>query len=116
MKLESFRKFIKDSFGVPDPLLLTSLLITPIQRIPRYQLLLEQMKKKTWPQHRDYEQICRSHEKMMETAEYVNEKAKEAENIAKVMEIERNLVGKFSVRNIYYEYRDPNYASLLTCP
>jgi hypothetical protein len=96
MKLESFRKFIKDSFGVPDPLLLTSLLITPIQRIPRYQLLLEQMKKKTWPQHRDYEQICRSHEKMMETAEYVNEKAKEAENIAKVMEIERNLVGKFS--------------------
>lgn len=38
--------FPKFSFSVVD---LPSLLITPIQRIPRYQLLLKDLLKHTWP-------------------------------------------------------------------
>jgi hypothetical protein len=95
MKQESFRKYLKAKLGADDPLLLTSLLITPIQRITRYQLLLEQLKKKTWPSHCDYNNICRSLAKMKETADYVNVKAREAECTAKVIEIENSLVGKF---------------------
>jgi hypothetical protein len=43
---------------------LESLLIKPVQRIPRYVLLLEDLLKNTWPSHRDYENIRSALEKI----------------------------------------------------
>ncbi|EGC28800.1 hypothetical protein DICPUDRAFT_51654 [Dictyostelium purpureum] len=70
-------------------------LILPIQRIPRYTLLLTDLVKNTWADHLDYTNLTLSLKKMQEVALYVNEKKREAENIAKVTEIQNNFIGKF---------------------
>ncbi|KAM9964419.1 hypothetical protein ACTFIW_004182 [Dictyostelium discoideum] len=70
-------------------------LILPIQRIPRYTLLLTELLKNTWSDHLDYNNLQLSLKKMQEVALYVNEKKREAENIAKVTEIQNNFIGKF---------------------
>jgi len=69
-------------------------LILPIQRIPRYNLLLNELIKHTWQDHRDYEKLVQAGEKMREVAVYVNEKKREFENISKVREIQNSFVGK----------------------
>jgi len=49
---------IKDKWPTLDPVVkLSSLLITPIQRIPRYQMLIESLLKNTWKSHEDYQQL-----------------------------------------------------------
>jgi len=50
-----------------------SYLIQPIQRIPRYILLLEDLKKKTRKDHIDYPQLGKAIEKVQEIADFVDE-------------------------------------------
>lgn len=83
--------FPKFSFSVVD---LPSLLITPIQRIPRYQLLLKDLLKHTWPDHPDYGNLTKALGLITDTANYVNQKKMEAENIQKCMAIQATLSGK----------------------
>ena len=51
---------------------LDSVLILPVQRIPRYCLLLEQLLKYTWEEHCDYEDLTEAVHVMRETAAYGN--------------------------------------------
>jgi len=83
--------FPKFSFSVVD---LPTLLITPIQRIPRYQLLLKDLLKHTWPDHPDFENLNKALNMIVETANFVNQKKMEAENIQKCMAIQATLYGK----------------------
>jgi len=55
---------------------LDSYLILPIQRIPRYVLLLQELVKHTWKDHADYQKLCEAWDKMQKTANYMNEKKK----------------------------------------
>eukprot|EP01117_Protostelium_nocturnum_P009756 TRINITY_DN3487_c0_g1_i2.p1 TRINITY_DN3487_c0_g1~~TRINITY_DN3487_c0_g1_i2.p1 ORF type:complete len:1224 (+),score=478.26 TRINITY_DN3487_c0_g1_i2:243-3914(+) len=73
---------------------LSMFLIEPVQRIPRYQLLLENLVKKTWVEHPDRSALASALEKIKETAHYVNTKKREAEDVAKVTETESKLYGK----------------------
>jgi hypothetical protein len=66
---------------------LESLLILPVQRIPRYRLLLEQLLKYTPEDHVDYHTVSDALEKICQLAMYNNEQIRARENLNKMMEI-----------------------------
>jgi hypothetical protein len=67
---------------------LMSALITPIQRIPRYLLLLKEMLRHTPADHPETEQLQRAVEKIAAIAEHVNQSKKRAEDFTKVIGIQ----------------------------
>lgn len=67
--------------------MLESFLILPVQRIPRYRLLLEQLIKYTPEDHPDYSTVKMTYDKICEMAAYNNEAIRARENRNKVMEI-----------------------------
>lgn len=64
-----------------------SLLILPVQRIPRYRLLLEQLLKYTPEDHVDYQVVQSALENICALAMYNNEAIRARENLNKMMEI-----------------------------
>ncbi|XP_028413190.1 uncharacterized protein LOC114536033 isoform X2 [Dendronephthya gigantea] len=66
---------------------LDSLLLMPIQRIPRYELLLKELVKRTEPEHPDYENLSEALSKARETATDLNEHIRQIENESKIFEI-----------------------------
>lgn len=48
-------------------------MILPVQRIPRYTLLLQELVKKTWEDHPDHGDLIQAQQKMKSIAEYINE-------------------------------------------
>ncbi|XP_066911745.1 uncharacterized protein [Clytia hemisphaerica] len=66
-------------------LTLPSYLITVIQRIPRYILLLKDLIKKTNNDHPDYSNLVKAQEMMEKSAKYINEQLKQAQ-CAKALE------------------------------
>lgn len=60
---------------------LPSLLIMPIQRVPRYYMLLENFLKNTWREHRDYEDLEKVVNGLKEMSMYLNEKKRDYENM-----------------------------------
>ncbi|KAJ5066622.1 faciogenital dysplasia protein [Anaeramoeba ignava] len=76
-----------------DPLIkrldLQTLLITPVQRIPRYSLLFEGFLKYTEPQHPDFQFLTQALEKINEVAQQVNRNKAESEMFEKLLSIEK---------------------------
>jgi len=72
---------------------LLSFLIMPIQRIPRYILLLGDLVKNTPPEHEDYKETELALQKIKGMAELLNEGKRKAENAIKVANIQDSLVG-----------------------
>jgi len=66
---------------------LSSLLITPIQRIPRYELLLKDLIKHTMRSQDDYPDLEKSYESIREVAEYLNGTEKPLKSKAKVYHV-----------------------------
>jgi len=60
----------------------------PVQRIPRYRLLLESLLKFTRKNHPDREQLGLALEKVTETAEWINENINRVQRMKKIIEIE----------------------------
>ncbi|KYQ91676.1 pleckstrin (PH) domain-containing protein [Tieghemostelium lacteum] len=75
---------------------LESMLITPVQRIPRYVLLLQDLLKHTEESHPDFKDISESLEKMKNVAMQINDTKRQSDNSLKVVEVQNKLVGKFS--------------------
>lgn len=80
----------KKNDGSVDPL--ENYLITPVQRIPRYSLLLNDLLKHTWKMHPDYENISKAFKRMNEVATEVNEKKRGRENQAKIIQLYNSLI------------------------
>lgn len=72
---------------------LQSFLITPIQRIPRYMLLLKELLKCTLPIHPDFEQLTRSLEQIQQIATALNEAERSAESAFKLFTFQMALSG-----------------------
>lgn len=72
---------------------LNSFLIMPIQRIPRYKMLLEGILKHTSTDHPDYENLQKATSKMAEVADYLNEKIRERQNFHKMKLISQKISG-----------------------
>lgn len=71
---------------------LLSLLILPIQRIPRYSLLLKELQKRTDSSHPDSLNIDRALELVEQVASFINEAVRVRENNEKVLEIQQLFV------------------------
>eukprot|EP01125_Pyxidicula_operculata_P007443 TRINITY_DN2533_c0_g1_i1.p1 TRINITY_DN2533_c0_g1~~TRINITY_DN2533_c0_g1_i1.p1 ORF type:complete len:1306 (-),score=461.85 TRINITY_DN2533_c0_g1_i1:247-4164(-) len=72
---------------------LMSFLIMPVQRLPRYVLLLRDLLKNTEEHETDFALLSKAVEKMSSVADYVNDKKREAENLNAVSLISKLLVG-----------------------
>ncbi|EGG14394.1 pleckstrin domain-containing protein [Cavenderia fasciculata] len=68
-------------------------LIRPIQRIPRYSLLIKDMINHTWASHPDYQSLENAYNSMNTVAEKMNEAKRNAENRMKLADIQEKLEG-----------------------
>lgn len=67
---------------------LTSYLIMPIQRIPRYRLLLQDLMRHTPNEHPDYSSLKAALEQIEQVALHLNVSMKSAEEASKILEIQ----------------------------
>ncbi|KAL4084903.1 hypothetical protein QTP88_027773 [Uroleucon formosanum] len=72
---------------------LNSLLITPIQRIPRYLLLLRELQNYTSTEHQGYNDIKAAVEQISKVADHINNLVQEQENMSRLVSIQRSLSG-----------------------
>jgi len=72
---------------------LQSLLIMPIQRIPRYRLLLQELVRVTPAEHPDAPHLAAAVDQISALADAVNESIREQENFSRVVEIASSFTG-----------------------
>lgn len=91
-----FEHFLEENQKDPDSQRrnIQDFLIMPIQRIPRYVLLLAELLKKTEVGHRDYMNIKHALEDMEKIATYINEKKRMYENQEMVSKIQERFSPK----------------------
>ncbi|EFA85781.1 pleckstrin domain-containing protein [Heterostelium album PN500] len=80
---------VESAFGLD----LTSLLIMPVQRIPRYKLLLQSLIHLTPKEFSDYKVIEEALAKVSEVADHINESIREKQNSEKILSIQRRFTG-----------------------
>ncbi|KAM9953931.1 hypothetical protein ACTFIR_009038 [Dictyostelium discoideum] len=71
---------------------ISSFLIQPIQRLPRYELLLRDLLKSTSTLHKDHKYLSKGIVKIKEITMYVNDQQKERENLSQVIQIQKELI------------------------
>eukprot|EP00727_Mastigamoeba_balamuthi_P004155 m51a1_g13737 putative domain containing protein (1263) ;mRNA; r:156087-161140 len=91
----AFQQFLDTTEKARPDLALNSVLIFPVQRVPRYILLLADLLKHTPAEHPDYANLQKAVAEMKSTGEYINERKRDAENMAKLSEVQSHLRGKF---------------------
>lgn len=90
-KNKKLYKFLKQKRKEKKPL--TNLLIAPIQRIPRYLLLLQDIKKRTPKNYIDYNDIDCALNKVNDITNHINERQREIENMSQCLQIQAKLRG-----------------------
>merc|ERR1719464_1076044 len=88
---KSLNKFLNEKRRENKPL--TNYLILPVQRVPRYILLLSELKKHTAKTHSDYQIIGEALALVTEITEKINSEKKRIENISQCLQIQRTLIG-----------------------
>ena len=88
-KSKKLKKYLKQKRKERKPL--TNHLILPIQRVPRYMLLLEDLKKKTPEQHQKYQTLSEALEIITNVANSINERKREIENMSQCLQVMENL-------------------------
>ena len=85
------KTFLKQKRKEKKPL--SNFLILPVQRVPRYILLLEDLKKNTMADHPDYRDINNALLMVTEITEKVNEGQRKIENLSQCLSIQHSLNG-----------------------
>jgi len=94
----AFKEFIEKQEKVREKKQdIFSLLISPVQRIPRYELLLRDLLKHTWPEHAGYEDLVAALKKIMVVNTFINNEKRKIDNKVRMYEIHAGLKG---VRNM----------------
>eukprot|EP01084_Bolivina_argentea_P253754 426368_1 len=88
-KNKKLYKFLKQKRKEKKPL--TNLLIAPIQRIPRYLLLLKDIKKTTPNTYKDSKDINSAIIKVNDITNHINQRQKEIENMSQCLQIQHKL-------------------------
>jgi len=101
-KESSFNAFLEKNRKHPTygTLSIGSFLIAPVQRLPRYELLLKEMVKYTPVDNLDYEQINIALSKIRAVTEFVNNNKKKAENLQKIISIQGLVDG--NLRSLFH--------------
>lgn len=91
----AFAAFLEKQFKLlNDPSQdLASMLITPIQRLPRYLLLLRNVRRSTPPNHLDYENLERACSEIESIVVMIDQKAKDAENVSALSRLTETFKG-----------------------
>lgn len=91
----SFAAVIKKVDALPGArsLSLTAFLMTPVQRIPRYKLLLEDLFKNTPLSHPDHANLEKAISLIQEIALSVNEHIRDHEMVLKMLDLQRSIQG-----------------------
>jgi hypothetical protein len=84
----------------------------PIQRIPRYLLLLKELIKHTPESHPDFTNLNEAHDKIQKVANALNEAEREAESMHKIYLIQTSLEGDYDVRFTVFSLPLPSCLSL----
>ncbi|KAJ3274198.1 hypothetical protein HDV01_003271 [Terramyces sp. JEL0728] len=94
-KNAKFAAFARSKAAHPDShgLVLQAFLVLPVQRIPRYKLLLEDLFKHTPEDHPDYENIKKAIESVSQVATFVNETIRNHEAMLQMVDIQKSLIG-----------------------
>ena len=93
-KSKSFKTFVLSQESRPEvQLKLNSLLITPIQRVPRYKMLLEDVIKKTPEHHPDKDVLKQALQQIGDVAQHIEERLKEYEMAKTMLNIQNSLAG-----------------------
>jgi len=87
----AFRKALEKCREDCDGHSLESLLIMPIQRVPRHVLLLQELLECTPTEHPDFAEVSVALETFEEVASHLNEQLKQHEMALKVFEVHRSL-------------------------
>jgi len=85
---KNFENFLIETVGLVDTYPLSTLLIQPIQRIPRYEMLLSDLVKNTWENHPDMESLQKALALIKANAQFVNAQKKRFEDSQKLLEIQ----------------------------
>eukprot|EP01102_Stenamoeba_stenopodia_P014619 TRINITY_DN487_c0_g1_i3.p1 TRINITY_DN487_c0_g1~~TRINITY_DN487_c0_g1_i3.p1 ORF type:complete len:714 (+),score=189.35 TRINITY_DN487_c0_g1_i3:267-2408(+) len=86
-KRKEVAAWLKASEAQSEGQKLAFLLIQPVQRIPRYNLLLSELMKKTPESHPDHQLINKALQQIKEIADHVNYSVREQENRTKLLKI-----------------------------
>lgn len=108
-EIKSFRKFVEslDYTEALGGLSFESLLICPIQRIPRYVLLIQDMLDHTPTAHPDYPSLKKALELIRDLANLLNAEKRKNENIEKLKSIQEKIEGLPSDLDAFNESREP---------
>ncbi|CAI2186546.1 3730_t:CDS:10 [Funneliformis geosporum] len=87
----AFSAFLRT--GQCKGLTLQAYLIMPVQRIPRYKLLLEDLLKKTVETHPDYLNLKKAYQVIENVATFVNETIRQHEMFITMLDIQKSLTG-----------------------
>ncbi|KAL6078789.1 Rho guanine nucleotide exchange factor (GEF) 17 [Balamuthia mandrillaris] len=93
-KRSAWQKFIHDVFRQNQKrmnLSLDDLLIMPIQRVPRYRLLLQDLLKHTPPSHIDHPKLTLALEEIKKLGDYLNEAKRQAEGLNQVLALSKRI-------------------------
>eukprot|EP00057_Strongylocentrotus_purpuratus_P009310 XP_011663784.1 PREDICTED: LOW QUALITY PROTEIN: rho guanine nucleotide exchange factor 39 [Strongylocentrotus purpuratus] len=95
-KTAKFVRFLRETEKKEQcrSLTLHALLITPIQRVPRYKLLLKQLLDHTPSSHEDYSKIKDALQNISEVTHGINEYIREHENFQKMLIVQNSLGGR----------------------
>ncbi|XP_069133251.1 rho guanine nucleotide exchange factor 39-like [Argopecten irradians] len=91
-KSPDFAQFIHTQEDKPEVkgLKINALLITPVQRVPRYKLLLEDLMEHTSPDHHDYEHLQEATKQVTDIAAHINDHIKQHDNFQKMLAIQKS--------------------------
>lgn len=92
-KNSSFKSFF-DKISANEALhgkTIFDLMILPVQRIPRYRMLLAELYKNTWEEHPDYKSLGEACRNVNETAQSVEDSQEKYANINKIIAIQQDL-------------------------
>ncbi|GMF11344.1 unnamed protein product [Phytophthora lilii] len=90
-----FLETCRERSGSPKPF--ESLLIMPIQRIPRYKLLLERLSELTPPDHPDAAFLVEAVNRVRAAASLINETVRRQENLETVLQAQQQFAGQLSL-------------------
>ncbi|RHZ77063.1 hypothetical protein Glove_186g170 [Diversispora epigaea] len=91
-QFSSFLKVVMKS-GQCKHLTLEAYLLMPVQRIPRYKMLLENLLKITTESHPDYHNLIKAFQIIENVATFVNETIRQHEMFVTMLEIQKSLAG-----------------------
>jgi hypothetical protein len=91
---KQFKKFLESRRKDPEISLdFMSYLIMPVQRIPRYELLLKEFLKNTPNDHPEHSTLAEAFSKVQSIAQFINESKRRMESMSKVLDIQNQIEG-----------------------